>query len=194
MSNKKPGVISRLSQFFFKISNVKIGIIATALFSGYLLFLSFLGKSFEVGEGKVNSLGTTFGFGVDDVRDFFTARSDKMITSYIEFNQVWDFIFAIIYGVMYVIWLSIIYKSYSKKNWLVNLIPLIQVIFDWVENFSIASLARTYLFDGTISTSTVTLASTSSIFKWVVSIFVYILILYGIVLRLLKAKKNKNHN
>ena len=189
MSIKKPGVISRLSQFFFKISNVKIGLITTALFSGYLLFLSFLSKSFEVDGGKVNSLGTTFGFGVDDVRDFFTARSDKMITSYIEFNQVWDFILAIIYGVMYVIWLSIIYKSYSKKNWLFNLIPLIQVIFDWVENFSIASLARTYLFDGTISTSTVTLASTSSIFKWVVSIFVYILILYGIVLRLLKAKK-----
>ena len=194
METKKPGVISRLSQFFFKISNLKIGIIATAVFSGYLLFLSFLGKSFEIDGGKVNSLGTTFGFGVDDVRDFFTARSDKMITSYIEFNQVWDFIFAIIYGVMYVIWLSIIYKSYSKKNWLVNLIPLIQVIFDWVENFSIASLARDYLLDGAISSSTVTLASTSSIIKWIVSLFVYLLILYGIILRLLKAKKNKNLN
>ena len=191
MTNKKSGVLSRFSQFFFRKSNLKIGLMATAVFSGYLAVLSFAGKSFEVEGGKIKSLGTSLGFGVNEVTGFFTERSDQMITSYINFNQVWDFIFAIIYGFMYVIWLSVIYKPYSHRFWLLNLVPLIQVIFDWVENFYLASLAKTYLVDGSISSSTVTLASTSSSIKWVFSVLVYLLLFYGIGLRFFRAIKAK---
>lgn len=191
MTNKKSGVLSRFSQFFFRKSNLKIGLMATAVFSGYLAVLSFAGKSFEVEGGNVKSLGTSLGFGVNEVTGFFTERSDQMITSYINFNQVWDFIFAIIYGFMYVIWLSVMYKPYSHRFWLLNLVPLIQVIFDWVENFCLASLAKTYLVDGSISSSTVTLASTSSSIKWVFSVLVYLLLFYGIGLRFFRAIKAK---
>lgn len=191
MTNKKSGVLIRLSQFFFRKSNLKIGLIVTAVFSGYLAFLSFVGKSFEVEGGNVKSLGTTFGFGVNDVTGFFTERSDQMVTSYINFNQVWDLLFAFIYGFMYVIWLSVIYKPYSQRIWLLNLIPLIQVVFDWVENFTLASIAKAYLVDGSISSSTVTLASTSSSIKWVFSVLVYLLIFYGIGLRFFRAIKAK---
>lgn len=191
MTNKKSGVLSRFSQFSFRKSNLKIGLMATAVFSGYLAVLSFAGKSFEVEGGKIKSLGTSLGFGVNEVTGFFTERSDQMITSYINFNQVWDFIFAIIYGFMYVIWLSVMYKPYSHRFWLLNLVPLIQVIFDWVENFCLASLAKTYLVDGSISSSTVTLASTSSSIKWVFSVLVYLLLFYGIGLRFFRAIKAK---
>jgi len=194
MGTKKPTLIIRCSQFFFKKSDLKIGLVATAVFSGYLAFLSFVGKSFEVDGGKVKSLGTTFGFGVRDVTQFFTERSDEMITSYINFNQIWDFTFAIIYGFMYIIWLSVIYKPYKNWIWVLNLIPLIQVIFDWIENFCLASIAKAYLADGSISASNVTLASNSSSIKWVFSVLVYLLIVYGIGLRLVKTIKNKKRN
>lgn len=191
MTNNKSGALSRFSQFFFRKSNLKIGLVATAFFSGYLALLSFVGKSFEVEGGKVKSLGTSLGFGVNEVTEFFMERSDQMVNSYINFNQVWDFIFAIIYGFMYVIWLSVIYKPYPQRIWLLNLIPLIQVIFDWVENFCLASIAKTYLVDGSISSSTVTLASTSSSIKWVFSVLVYLLLFYGIGLRFFRAIKAK---
>ena len=194
MGTKKPTLIIRCSQFFFKKSDLKFGLVATAVFSGYLAFLSFVGKSFEVDGGKVKSLGTTFGFGVRDVTQFFTERSDEMITSYINFNQIWDFTFAIIYGFMYIIWLSVIYKPYKNRIWVLNLIPLIQVIFDWIENFCLASIAKAYLADGSISASNVTLASNSSSIKWVFSVLVYLLIVYGIGLRLVKTIKNKKRN
>jgi len=113
MGTNKPTLLSRFSQFFYKKSDLKIGLIATALFFVYLGFLSFVGNSFAVDGGKVKSLGITFSFGVKDVTEFFTERSDQMIASYINFNQVWDLIFAIIYGFMYVIWLSFIYNPYS---------------------------------------------------------------------------------
>ena len=114
-----------------------------------------------------------------------------MLTSYINFNQVWDFIFAIIYGFMYVIWLSIIYKPYSQKVWLLNLLPLTQVVFDWVENFCLAVLTKVYLAEGIISTTTTSIASSASILKWIISGIVYLLIVYGLVLRLVKAIKDK---
>ena len=191
MAIKKSGVLTRFSQFFFKNSDIKIGLIAIAIFSGYLGLLSFIGKSFKVEGGKVESLGTTFGFGVNDVENFFEERSELMLTSYINFNQVWDFIFAIIYGFMYVIWLSIIYKPYSQKVWLLNLLPLTQVVFDWVENFCLAVLTKVYLAEGIISTTTTSIASSASILKWVISGIVYLLIVYGLVLRLVKAIKDK---
>ena len=127
-----------------------------------------------------------------DVTRFFTERSDQMISSYITFNQVWDILFAIIYGFMYIIWLSIIYKPYSKKFWLVNLLPLGQVIFDWIENFCLASLSKAYLTDGSISTTKVMIASLSSSFKWGISVLVYFLIAHDLVLRSLKALRNKS--
>jgi len=194
MPINRSGVLRRFSLFFFNISNFKIGFVATAIFSGYLAFLSLISKSFEVAGGEVKSLGTTFGFGFRDVENFFLERSELMLTSYINFNQVWDNIFAIIYGFMYVIWLSFIYKPYSERIWLFNLLPLTQVIFDWVENFCLAALSRSYLIDGAISSSTANLASSASIMKWVISGFVYLLIVYGVVLRLIKAIKSKTVN
>lgn len=189
MSMKKSGALTSISQIFFRKANWKNGLMSTILFTGYLIFLSNYGKSFEVSGGKVKSLGATFGFGAEDVTGFFTERTDQMIISYINFNQVWDFLFAVIYGLMYVIWLSVIYKPYSQKLWFFNLIPFVQVIFDWIENISLASLSKAYLAEENISNSTLTLASTSSSLKWVVSILVYLLIIFGIVLRLLKIMK-----
>ena len=190
MSFKKSNAISSVSQFFFEKSNWKNGLVFTVLFSGYLTLLTVVGKSFEVSGSKVKSLGTTFGFGINDVVAFFTERSDQMISSYITFNQIWDFIFAIVYGLMYVIWLSVIYKPYATKNWALNLIPLAQVIFDWIENLCLASLAKAYLADENISSAAVKLASTSSSIKWGISFLVYLLIIYGLVLRLVKVMKN----
>lgn len=185
----KSGLLTSFSQFFYSKANWKNGLMSTMLFSGYLIFLSCYGKSFEVSGGKVKSLGATFGFGVRDVTAFFTERTDQMITSYINFNQVWDFLFAIIYGVMYVIWLSVIYKPYAQKLWVINLIPFTQVIFDWVENINLASLSKAFLVDESISNSAVTIASTASSIKWVISLVVYLLIIIGILLRLVKTKK-----
>jgi hypothetical protein len=194
MSTNNPGLMTRFSKFLYRKSNWKIGLIATALFSGYLAFLSTVGKSFEVSGSEVKSLGTTLSFGVKDVTGFFTERSDQMISSYITFNQVWDFIFAIIYGFMYIIWLSVIYKPYSQKFWLVNLLPLGQVIFDWIENFCLASLSKAYLIDESISTTKVMIASLSSSFKWGISVLVYLVIIYGIVLRLARVITDRRKN
>jgi hypothetical protein len=93
---------------------------------------------------------------------------------------------------MYVAWVSILFKPYSKKVGVLNLLPFAQVLFDWLENFFLAALSKQYLADGTISSSTALIASTSSSIKWVFSLLVYGVILVGIVLRIVGALKRRS--
>ena len=191
--SRKFGPLSRASQFFYTKSNLITALLATSVFASYLLFfLTGKGKTFEVANSSIKSLGTSLGFGQVEILAFLAERSDQMINAYINFNQVWDSLFALIYGVMYVAWVSILFKPYSKKVGVLNLLPFAQVLFDWLENFSLAALSKQYLADGTISSSTAQLASTCSAVKWAFSILVYGLILVAIVMRMVGALKKRS--
>ena len=191
--SRKFGPLSRASQFFYIKSNLMTALLATSVFAGYLLFfLTGKGKAFEVSNSSIKSLGTSLGFGQVEILAFLTERSDQMIDAYINFNQVWDSLFALIYGVMYVAWVSILFKPYSKKVGVLNLLPFAQVLFDWFENFYLATLSKQFRADGTISSSTALIASTSSSIKWVFSLLVYGVILVGAVMRIVGAMKKRS--
>ena len=185
--------LSRASQFFYTESKLVTALLATSVFAGYLLFfLTGKGKAFEVANSSIKSLGASLGFGQVEILAFLAERSDQMINAYINFNQVWDSLFSLIYGVMYVAWVSILFKPYSKKVGVLNLLPFAQVLFDWLENFALATLSKQYLADGTISSSTSLLASTSSTIKWIFSLLVYGVILVGAVMRIAGALKKRS--
>jgi hypothetical protein len=191
--SRKFGPLNRASRFFYTKSNLITALLATSIFAGYLLFfLAEKGKAFEVANSSIKSLGTSLGFGQVEIVAFLAERSDQMINAYIDFNQVWDSLFALIYGVMYVVWVSILFKASSKKVGVLNLLPFGQVLFDWLENFFLATLSKQYLADGTISSSTSLFASTSSSIKWVFSLLVYGVILVGAVIRIAGALKRRS--
>ena len=181
------------SQFFYQKSNFITAILATVIFIGYLLLVMMdKGAGFEVADSNIRSLGTSFGFDQVDVIAFLSIRSDEMVTAYITFNQVWDVLFGVIYGLMYVVWVSVLFKPICDKVGRLNLVPVLQVIFDWLENYELVLLAHQYLSDGMISASNVNLASVFSMLKWACSGLTYTLILIGIILMIMRAVANKN--
>ena len=188
----KPLLVSRLSHFFYQNSGLIIAIFFTIVFIGYL-FLIMMGKAegFELADGNMKSLGTSFGFNHADIIAFLAARTDEMINAYINFNKVWDTLFGLIYGLMYVVWMSVLFKPYAQKVGFLNLLPFAQVLFDWLENYALASLANQYLIDGLISSPIAKLASVFCMFKWVCSGFTFMLILVGIILMIAQAIKNR---
>jgi hypothetical protein len=191
--SRKPGPLSRASRFFYSRSNLVTALLATAVFAGYLVVvLTGKGTAFAVADSSVRSLGTSLGFGQAEILAFLAERSDPMILAYVEFNQLWDTLFGLIYGVMYVVWVSLLFKPYSQKVGILNLLPFGQVIFDWVENFALSALSSQYLADGTVSTSIALLASTSSAIKWGFSLLVYVVIVVGIVVRIVGAVKRRS--
>ena len=192
-SLSKTGPLRRVSGFFYAKSTLVTALLTTVVFAGYtVLILSAQGKTFEVANSSIRSLGTSLGFGQAEVLAFLAERSAEQISAYITFSQVWDSLFGVIYGVMYVVWVSLLFKPYSLKVGLLNLLPFGQVLFDWLENFSLASLSNQYLADGTIASFTALLASTASSIKWVFALLVYGVILVGIVARIVGAVKRRN--
>ena len=191
--SSKSGPLRRASEFFYTKSTLATALIATAVFVGYtLLVLSGQGKTFAVANSTVKSLGTSLGFGQAEILAFFAERSAGQISAYITFNQVWDSLYGVIYGVMYVAWVSVLLKPYSQKVRMLNLLPFGQVLFDWLENVGVSNLASQYLADGTISSSTAQLASTASSIKWAFAFLVYGVILVGIVARIAGALKRRS--
>ena len=187
------GPLGRVSQFFYARSSLITALIATAIFVGYLFFvLTAQGKAFAVANSTVRSLGTSLGFGQAEILAFLSERSDQMISAYVNFNLVWDTLFGLIYGIMYVIWVSVLFKPNSQRFGILNLLPFGQVIFDWLENACLAALSNQYLADGTVSSSTALLASTFSAIKWVFSLLTYVVILAGIVIRIRMALKRRS--
>jgi len=192
MTSSKSAPLRRASEFFYAKSTLLTALIATAAFAGYtFLVLSGQGKAFEVANSTIKSLGTSLGFGQAEILAFFAERSAGQISAYITFNQVWDSTYGVIYGVMYVVWVSVLLKPYSQKVGILNLLPFGQVLFDWLENFGVSSLASQYLADGTISSTTAQLASTASSIKWAFALLVYGVILVGIVARIAGALKGR---
>lgn len=80
----------------------------------------------------------------------------------------------------------------KERFGLLNLLPLAQVVFDWLENAALAALSNQYLEDGTISSSIALIASTASNIKWVLSLLVYGVILVGILMRIVRAMKMRS--
>ncbi|MCX5978251.1 MAG: hypothetical protein NTW70_02000 [Chloroflexi bacterium] len=193
MTSSKSGPLRRASEFFYAKSILVTALIATAVFVGYtLLILGEQGKAFVVANSTIKSLGTSLGFGQAEILAFFAERSVQQISAYITFNQAWDSLYGVIYGVMYVAWVSVLLKPYSQKVGMLNLLPFGQVLFDWLENVGVSSLASQYLADGTISSTTAQLASTASSIKWAFALLVYGVILVGIVARIAGALKGRS--
>ncbi len=198
-STKKTGLfevlnLKGISQFFYQNSNLVTGVSLTIIFIGYLVLVMMgKGAAFEVADSNMRSLGTSFGFDQADIHAFLSARSKEMITAYITFNQVWDVLFGVIYGLMYVVWVSVLLKPLSHKVGGLNLVPFLQVLFDWLENYQLALLAHQYLNDGMISPANAKFASVFSMFKWACASLTYILIVIGIILMIRRAVKRKNH-
>ena len=186
--------MKKLSLYFYKKSTLGSALIVTAMLFAYFAFV-FLpaGKGFEV-EGGTIALGLSFGLPYELVETFFAARTTEMLHNYVEFNTIWDNIFPLLYGLVYVVWLSLIFKPISNKMKLFNLFPFVQTICDWGENFCLVDIANSVISGQGISAETVQVASVFSITKWSVSGIVFLAIGIGIILRIawaIKGKKSK---
>ena len=183
--------MNKLSRFFYQKSTLIVAIALTALSFSYLfLVLMDMGKCFAVETGS-QSLGTSFGFSYEAVQQFFSLRTPEMVVCYRQFNAIWDNLFALLYGLMYVAWVSFLFKPHAAKVKWLNLLPALQTVCDWVENLTLVELADAFLAGEALSTVAVNLASSASMAKWVISSLVFGLILIGIAWRIVSALKKR---
>lgn len=184
--------MNSLSQFFYKRSTLILGIIATMVSFGFLfLVVTDQGKCFEVEGSEGRSLGLNPWYTMEMVQQFFSERTDSMLRCYRIFGLVWDNLFAITYGVMNAVWISLLFNSRSSKFGLFNLFPFLQTIMDFAENFMLGNMAISHIEGESLSEFNVTMSAGFTLSKWLVYGIVMTLILVGIVLKIVDFVKRK---
>ncbi len=173
-----------LSKFFYSKASWAAVIIFTILTFSYLFFvLMETAKGFQLTD-KFESLATSYGLTIEVVQDFFVVRSAEMVEAFKSFNLIWDILFALLYGFMYTFWLSLVYKPFAQKVKLLNLLPFVQMVFDWLENGMMIRFSNKVLNVELITTSDVQIASIFSMAKWTCSGLVFVLLFVGVVWRI----------
>jgi hypothetical protein len=63
--------MKRISLFFYQYSSLKVAVLFTAIFIGYLvLVMTHKATGFELSDGNIKSLGMSFGFNKEDITVF----------------------------------------------------------------------------------------------------------------------------
>ena len=175
------------SESFFSRRTLYMALGSTLAFVMYSVFvLDPTGKCFRVEEGS-NSLGLTLSYSLQMVQEFFDSRSSNQLDCYKEFLQIWDVIFAVIYTSMYCFW--ILYLFNGRRILLI--IPILGMIADWAENITEILMINNYLDSDSISETVVSIGSGLNMFKWIMLMLTYLIILLGIFN---KVRYSRNHS
>ena len=171
---------------FQKNKNFYLAIGSTVLFILYIVFfLGDISSCFFI-EGGNRSLGLSFYYTKEMVQNFFEIRNQEQLVCYNEFLIFWDIIFAVIYTVMYSLWIALLLKKI-----ILLIIPCLAMICDWAENYSEILMLEMYLKSDFISENLVIIGSGINSSKWIFFYLTYLLILMGLILKIKNYFKRK---
>ena len=134
-----------------------------------------------------NSLGLSFSYTKDMVKNFFESRTQDQLLCYSQFLQLWDTIFALVSTLMFGSWILYFFKN---KRLFFIAPTILGMIADWSENYIELLMITTYLNSSTISKTLVSLGSGINSFKFVMIGLTYLMILTGIMIVLKKFLTN----
>ena len=191
--------MKKLSVFFYSFSKLWTALLLTGLMIAYASLI--MGSRSDCFLSELNEdqtvLGLKFGYSYEDANSFLNSLSEEAVICYKNLLRVWDSVFPIVYGLMYISCLSLLYKKLGKNGkplLLINLFPLIPMLADWAENSSELFMISNYTATNEISESAVFLSSLITQIKWSLSSLNYIIILTGITLLIKKKLTDKTKN
>ena len=171
---------------FQKNKNLYLAIGSTTVFILYIIFfLRDISSCFFL-QGENNSLGLSFFYTKEMVQNFFEIRNQEKLVCYNEFLIFWDIIFAVIYTLMYSLWITLLLKKI-----ILLIIPCLAMICDWAENYSEILMLEMYLKSDFISENLVIIGSGINSSKWIFFYLTYLLILMGLILKIKNYFKRK---
>ena len=174
---------------FQKNKNFYLTIGSTVLFILYIVFfLGDISSCFFIEDGN-RSLGLSFYYTKEMVQNFFEIRNQEQLVCYNEFLKFWDIIFAVIYTLMYSLWIALLLKKI-----ILLIIPFLAMICDWAENYSEILMLDMYLNSDLMSESLIMTGSGINSAKWIFFYLTYLIILMGIIVKIKNYfKKNKKN-
>jgi hypothetical protein len=142
----------------------------------------------QLNEGQ-KVLGLKFGYSYEYAFSFFNSLNNEGLICYKRLILVWDNIFPLLYGTMYIFWISLIYRNIEVKCTglrSLNIFPLFHILMDWTENFYEINLINQFLVTHDISKASVDFSSFVSTIKWSCSIITYAILISGFSILIFK--------
>ena len=127
---------------FQKNKNLYLAIGSTVVFILYIIFfLRDISSCFFIEDGN-RSLGLSFYYTQEMVQNFFEIRNQEQLVCYNEFLIFWDIIFAVIYTLMYSLWIALLLKKIHFAELIPDPIMItlseIKSAFKYISNISIS--------------------------------------------------------
>lgn len=186
--------MNKLSNLIYSKSSLVLSITLTIIMVMYAwIIMGSQSECIELSDGT-SLLGLRFGYSYESVVELFSSLSLSSLKCYSTLLKIWDNIFPLIYGSMYISWLSLIFKNYRFKNdglRIINLYPLIPLALDLIENYLENGMVTRFITLNKVFYFNVKIASLVTQFKWSFSTINYIIIIVGIIL-VIKNKLSKS--
>lgn len=182
-------MLRTISQYLYRKNSIPVALLLTVCMILYASLV--MGGQSECLTSELSSgqsiLGLKFGYDMAFVRAIFIQLSDQAFVCYLSLLKIWDNLFPLIYGSMYIAWLSVIYrKAVPTISWPINLYPLIPVAMDWIENYFEYRLVAYFYENEGIEKAMVETASLITQIKWSASMLNYLIIIIGVVMLLIQ--------
>ncbi len=189
-------MMKKLSDFAYSRTSYFLCILLAILMILYAWIV--MGSQSECFKGELSEdislLGLRFGYSYETVLKLFNLLGSEALTCYTKLLRVWDNIFPLFYGSMYIAWISVFFRNFRFRNpvyKLINLFPLLPMIADLVENYFENALVSQFIRFSSVSPGDVLIASFFTRIKWSLSITNYLIMISGIVLLILNMRGRK---
>ncbi len=154
------------------------------LFFMFFIFPSYQSELNDIAGKKIQVLDTRFSYIKKDVLQLFKDLKIEGKEKVKFVSGVVDMIYPLIYGILLFLLMTKVTSYFSNKRLkIICLLPLIGMLFDYVENFSILNMLNSY---PVISDTQVFISSSATSLKW---LFLYTSILLIFVLIMIKLLK-----
>jgi hypothetical protein len=172
--------IQKISEFFYqKASNKNIIITALSYLVLGILIMPRLTPLIEQNSG-LSILDLRFGYSAKSVFELFDKIGHIGCSNYLKFTASVDMAYPFVYGLFLSLFISFLFEKAFRKNYefrMLNLIPLLIVVADYVENFSIIILLNQHPI---LSENLVKIASNATLIKWGAVVFSILVVFIGL--------------
>lgn len=162
-------MLKKLSDWIYERAHGGLVLFFLALqFSFTSFILPYFQKQFQP-TGSSELLDLKFGFDLPTASQILDSYGEAGRSVYLQVESVWDLLFPLVYTVLNVLLISFLLRKTfpeNKKLRLLNLLPFVNMFFDFGENFGIIQLLNEF---PNLSEFWVNFASTFGIIKWIFS-------------------------
>jgi hypothetical protein len=172
--------IQKISEFFYqKASNKNIIITAISYLLLGILIMPRLTPLIEQNSG-LSILDLRFGYSSKSATELFEKIGPIGCSNYLKFTATADMAYPLVYGLFLSLFISYLFEKAFRKTYefrMLNLLPLLIVVADYVENFSIIILLNQHPI---LSENLVKIASNATLIKWGAVVFSILVVFIGL--------------